>query len=130
MEQKVKEVLEKVKVTASIAAGAAGKAAEAAGRKAGEVVEITKLNLQIFDLNTEIEVLYKEIGKLVYNTHIGEEVLAEELDEKLALLDEKRAMIASIKEKVAERKTVNKCPNCGKDCDKDDSFCRTCGAQL
>ncbi|MDP4109068.1 MAG: zinc ribbon domain-containing protein [Bacillota bacterium] len=130
MEQKTKDIMEKIKATASIAAEAAGKAAEAAGKKAGEVMEITKLNLQIFDLNTEIEILYKEIGKMVYNTHAGQDVSAEELELKLNQLDEKREMAAAIKEKISERRTQNKCPNCGKECDKDDSFCRTCGAQL
>ena len=130
MDQKVKELFEKAKVTASMAAEAAGKAAQNVGKKTGEVVEVTKLNLKIFDLNTEIEVLYKALGRMVYDTHAGKEVNAEELDEKIAAIDEKKALIAEIKEKVAEKKTITKCPNCGRECDKNDSFCRTCGAQI
>ena len=65
MEQKIKELLEKVKITASTAAEVAGKAADAATKKAGEIAGVTKLNLQVFDLNTDIELLFKDIGKSV-----------------------------------------------------------------
>ena len=118
MDQKIKDLLEKVKVTATTAAEAAGKAADAASKKAGELANVTKLNLQIFDLNTDIELLFKEIGKSVYLTHTGAEI------------DEKYAKIAELKECIASRKTTCRCPNCGCECDKADSFCSACGTKL
>ena len=81
-------------------------------------------------MNTEIELLYKEIGKLVYATHNGEDVTAEEVDEKLSLIDEKLAQIKAMKEKMAEKKADVKCPVCGRNCDKDDVYCRFCGTRF
>jgi len=130
MDQNVKEIFEKVKATASIAYAAAGKAAEAAGKKAGEMVESTKLNLQVFDLNTEIEILYKEIGKLVYKTHIGDDVDAEEVDKQISAIDEKYAKINELRQKLAELKHTMQCPNCGKEVEKNDTYCKSCAYKL
>ena len=130
MDQKIKDLLEKVKVTATTAAEAAGKAADVASKKAGELANVTKLNLQIFDLNTDIELLFKEIGKSVYLTHTGAEIEAEEIDSKIVQIDEKYAKIAELTECIASRKTTCRCPNCGCECDKTDSFCSACGTKL
>lgn len=134
MDPKVRNLLEKVKVSATIIANKTGKvatkAADVAGKKATEVVEATKLNLQVFDLNTETEILYKEIGKMVYDTHVGLEINQEDVDNKIQLVDEKLAKIAELKSKLDAFKASNKCPSCGRECDKDDAFCSDCGAQL
>lgn len=127
MDAKVKEVLEKVKVTACAAGRAAENAANIASKKAGEALETTKLTLVNFDLNTDIEMLYREIGKLVYLTHEGEDIDPECITDKIALIDEKFAKIEANKRQIAYRKTVAACPDCGKECKKDDAFCSACG---
>ena len=123
-------VLPTFRATATTAAEAAGKAADVASKKAGELASITKLNLQIFDLNTDVELLFKEIGKSVYLTHTGAEIEAEEIDSKIAQIDEKYAKIAELKECIASRKTTCRCPNCGRECEKDDAYCSVCGTPL
>ena len=86
--------------------------------------------LQIFDLNTECEALYKEIGKLVYDLHRGAEVTNEEMDEKMAQVDAKQEKLAELREKLAELRSVTACPHCGKPCGRDDAFCSACGKEL
>lgn len=130
MDQKLMELLEKIKATAATAAEAAGKAADVASKKASELAGVTKLNLQVFDLNTDIELLFKDIGKAVYLTHTGAEIEAEEIDAKIALIDEKYAKIAELRECIASKKTTFCCSNCGRECDKGDAFCSSCGAAL
>lgn len=134
MDQKVRAMLEKVKVSAAILADKTGKAAtraaDAAGKKATEVVEATKINFQIFDLNTETEILYKEIGQMVYDIHLGLEVNQDEVENKIQLVDEKRRKIEELKESLEGYKSSCVCPSCGRECDKDDVFCANCGAQL
>lgn len=134
MDKKVNNFLEKVKVSAELFANCTGKAAtraaDAAGKTATSVMETTKLNLQIFDLNTELEILYKEIGKIVYDVHRGIDADQDDMQIKLELIDEKLEKIAAIKARLSEVKSDKKCPNCGRDCSKDDTFCSSCGAQL
>ena len=75
MDTKVQMMLEKARQFADKTSRAAVRAADTAGKKATEVAQATRVNLQIFDLNTESEVLYKEIGKIVYRLHLGEDAL-------------------------------------------------------
>lgn len=130
MDPKVKVLVEKAKLTASAAADAAGRAASSASKKAGSLMEVTKLNMKVFDLNTDIELLYKEIGKCVYLTHTGTEVDPEEISAKITEIDEKYAKIAELKNELAARKSTKTCPVCGKPCSKDDAFCSVCGTEL
>ena len=130
MEQNMKEILERVKAGAATAAVAVTCAADAATQKAVELADSTKLNLQLFDLNTEVEVLFKDLGKIVYLTHTGVEVEEAEVESKIAQIDEKYAAIAQVRAKLAAKKNCVKCPACGTDCDKGDAFCRQCGAAL
>lgn len=130
MDPKVQMMLEKAKVLADKTGKAAVRVADTAGKKASEMAQATRLNLQIFDLNTECEVLYKEIGKLVYDIHRGVEAPEDAMDEKLARLDENRAQVAELKARLADAKPTCVCPNCGRACSKDAAFCPACGAQL
>ena len=108
----------------------AAKAADAAGKTAASVLSATKLNLQIFDLNTEVEILYKEIGKMVHSEHLGKEEDPAVLQIKLQLIDEKLQKISELQEQLHAERSEVFCPNCGKQCKKDDAFCSHCGAQL
>ena len=130
MDTKVKEVLTKARIKACVAGRAAGRVANTATNKAGEAIDTTKLALANFDLNTDIEMLYRDIGKLVYLTHEGEEIDPECITDKIALIDEKFAKIQENKKLIVYRKTHTTCNQCGKECKKDDVFCSGCGFKL
>jgi len=130
MDDKVKELLYKIKQKASDAVDAASAAAKQVGQKTGETLETAKLNMKIFDLNTEIGAHYREIGKIVYETHQGKEARESALDELLKAIDDKYAEIESLKARLAEFKKSVACPVCKEDCAKTDKFCRKCGAKL
>ena len=82
MDMKMQAFLDKVKDMADKTGKVSRHAAGVAGKKANDLALATRINLQIFDLNTECEALYKEIGKLVYDLHRGAEVTNEEMDER------------------------------------------------
>lgn len=130
MDAKVQTFLDKVKVMADKTGRAVSRAADATGKKAGELASATRINLQIFDLNTECEVLYKEIGKMVYDLHKGEEVSNDEMDAKITAIDEKQDKIAALRAELAGMKSVVTCPQCGRQCSREDAFCSNCGGAL
>ena len=130
MDEKVKELLEKARLTAGLAADTAVKAAGVVTQKGGQIVEKTRRNFQVFDLNNEVELLMRDIGRMVYLTHTGAETDEGELEEKLAQIDEKYARIGEIKAELEAGKTTAVCPVCGKSCDKTDLYCRVCGEKL
>lgn len=129
-----KSFFEKAKVSAERIADYTDKAAaQAAGKvskKSSSAVQAAKLKMQMFDLNTEIEILYKEIGKMVYDVHTGQEGDQEALETKLSLLDEKLEKLTELKEKSHAVKEEVLCPVCGEKCGMQDAFCKKCGAQL
>lgn len=130
MDEKVKELLEKARLTAGLAADTAVKAAGVVTQKGGQIVEKTRRSFQVFDLNNEVELLMRDIGRMVYLTHTGAETDEGELEEKLAQIDEKYARIGEIKTELEAGKTTTVCPVCGKSCDKTDLYCRVCGEKL
>lgn len=132
MDEKIKNIISAVKTTAVAAGQAAGRAAEATGKKAEEVVEQTKLNLRIVNLESEINDVYREIGKLIYASRSEAGIEPSAIEEKIVLIDEKREEIEDTRAKLDFLKKTKKCPNpdCGKRCAKEDKFCASCGAVL
>jgi hypothetical protein len=124
MEERVKELLEKAKLTAGMAADGAVKAAGVVSQKGTQLVEKTKRSFQVFDLNNEVELLMREIGRMVYLTHTGAETDEAALEAKLAEIDEKYAQIAEIKAVQEAEKTTTVCPVCGKHLEVSEGYVR------
>ena len=130
MDDRVRELLERVRSTAVDLGEAAGTTARSAGKYAGQMVDIAKLNMKIFDLKSEIADLLKDVGQVVYDTHHGREAGEGALDALLAQLDEKNAAVDEVKERIAVLRNAKECPSCGNMCGRDDHFCKECGARL
>lgn len=134
MEQKVKDILEKAMASAEIIADKTGKAAVKAADKMRDhtngMVERTRLGIRQVDVQGSIELLYKEVGRMVYDAHTGIEIDREELDARLKLIDEKLELLQQLRAQAAEAKENSLCPVCGETCAKEDAFCKKCGAPL
>lgn len=130
MDERVKDLLERVRQTAEVVGEVAGTTARYAGKCAGNLVDLTKLNLQIFDLNSEVSELLKSAGQIVYQAHLGENTDDDALAAILSQLDVKNAQVMELKERVSTLKNVKPCPACGEPCGREDRFCKACGASL
>ena len=65
MEDRVKELMDRIRGTASAAADACADTARVAGRKAGQIVDVAKLNVQLFDLNGELNDVLRQLGQVM-----------------------------------------------------------------
>ena len=130
MDDKVKALLERVRGTANYAADAAADGARAAGKKAGQMVDVAKLNVQLFDLNGEYNDLLRQLGQVMYDTHRGQASDPEQVTALLNQADEKNAKIAELKGRISDLRQAQTCPDCGAPCGRGDKFCRACGRQL
>ena len=130
MDDKVKALLERVKGTPGYAADAAADGARAAGKRASQMVDVAKLNVQLFDLNGEYNDLLRQLGQVMYDTHRGEAPENDGVTRLLAQADEKAARIAELKNRIADLKQALTCPSCGEPCGRGDKFCRHCGGAL
>ncbi len=130
MDDKVKELMDRIRGTASVAADACADTARVAGRKAGQMVDVAKLNVQLFDLNGEFNDILRQLGQVMYRTHQGQAPENDPLPELLSQADETAGKIADVKARIADLRQAQTCPGCGAPCGKDDLFCRRCGAKL
>ena len=104
--------------------------ANAASKKTEEVVEASKLKLQIVSLNGEISKAYEELGRLIYDAAKKNESIGEEMDAAMAKIDELLEKVAELEGKENEIKKVRTCGNCGASCAADAAFCSRCGVIL
>ena len=123
MDEKVKELLERIR-------GTAGDTARAAGKKAGQMVDVAKLNVQLFDLNGEFNDILRQMGQVMYDAHRGQREEGDKVSELLERADGLSARISDLKERISALRQSRACPACGAVCGKEDQFCRRCGAGL
>lgn len=130
MDDKVKDLLDRIRGTASVAADAAADTARVAGKKAGQMVDVAKLNVQLFDLNGDYNEVMRQLGQVMYDTHKGQATEGEAVTQLLVKADELLEKIAEVKARIADLRQAQACPACGAPCGKGDKFCRTCGQAL
>lgn len=110
--------------------GKAKSAADATGKKAGEVVELSKCKLQAVQIGNDIQEQYKKLGSAVYSMTKAEydnpelvSAIVEEIDQLIEKLNETESKIASLKKNL-------KCPCCGENNPMSAKYCSHCGCNL
>lgn len=91
------ELQQMIREKAALAGEMAAKGASAASQKAAEVWNNSKKGVKVFELNTQVDMLYREIGRMAYQAHLEAEVDEELLEAAFASVDEKLAQIAELK---------------------------------
>ncbi|MEG1918066.1 MAG: zinc ribbon domain-containing protein, partial [Oscillospiraceae bacterium] len=130
MDEKLQELLNLVQKTAEDVANGAVSIAYLAGKKADKMVSLGKLKNRISACQTQVEEQLQEIGELVYGTHVGAPTDSDVLFSKLQTIDALKAEIASLNRELAALRGTGVCPICGAVVQKDDGFCKDCGAEI
>lgn len=130
MNENIGAFVDKIYATAATAGDMASKAFGDAGKKAGSVYNASKLKLKILNIKTDMEILYKEAGKLVWAEHCDEEIQSEKLQAILLALDDKKAELDELSEALEEVKGTKHCSFCGKANPKENAYCASCGAEF
>ena len=95
-------------------------AAQTVGKMAGQFVDMSKLRINMSELNGEITKRYQELGRFIYEAKKAGSADEAELADQIAGIDD---LYASMQNKVT-------CPACGKKMPTDSLFCSHCGAKL
>jgi NAD-dependent SIR2 family protein deacetylase len=106
-----------------------GEAAQAAAKKSGELVEITKLNVNISSEEDKIHKLYAQIGKSVFEKYTASGVVEDDLKEACEAIKVIDQNIKVLKNKIVEVKGTKQCISCGSEMDRAQLFCSKCGAK-
>lgn len=109
----------------------ASAAYDATAEKTGKIAKEAKLRMKINENKSDINDIYKEIGKKIYEKHIREEniEIKTELEEECTKIDVLSAEIETCLKTILELKEKRQCENCQAKIDLDNSFCPKCGAK-
>lgn len=106
-----------------------GEAAQAAAKKSGELVEVTKLNVNINSEEDKIQKLYTQIGKKIYEKYAGSGAAEKEIAEDCETIKVHEQNVRSLKNKILEVKNLKACTGCGTEMERGQIFCSKCGAR-
>ena len=97
--------------------------------KTGKLAKEAKLKLRMNDLKSQINDIYENIGKKVYEKHTREENIdiKKDLEEECTQIDVLSAEIEDILQECRNLKDKRQCQKCYKEIDKDAKFCPECG---
>lgn len=104
--------------------------ASTTGKKAGEVVEYSKLRLDKAALVGDIQKCYEKIGELTYNAYKTNSSNDEVIQIYLAEADTLFAKLSYVNTRIDEAKKLTRCPSCGKSNPQDAAYCSVCGSKL
>ena len=116
--------------TATQVGGSAADAAYGVGRRAGELLSVAKLNIQVMDRKGEVDAALRQVGEMIYATHTGTPTESEVLLAKLQEIDALRENIRQLEQEIARLQGGAVCPVCGAKAQRGDVFCRECGGKL
>ena len=97
--------------------------------KRGKIAKETKLKFKIGELKSQINDIYEEIGKKVYEKHVREEKVSikKDLEEQCTKIDVMSDEIDSLLKQCLELKDKRQCPKCFNEIEKTDKYCPHCG---
>ena len=109
------------------------KASEAYGataKKTGDLAKEAKLRMKINENKSDINELYTEIGKKVYEKYVSEETFnMRYVEEECSKIDILSSEIESCLTSILELKNRKQCPKCFAEIDANATFCPNCGAK-
>ena len=109
----------------------ASAAYDATAEKTGKLAKEAKLKMKINENKSDINDLYKEIGRKVYEKHVREEniEIKTELEEECTKIDVLSAEIETCLKSILELKDKKQCEKCHAEIDLNNNFCPKCGAK-
>ena len=103
--------------------------AETVDKTVSEQIESIKIKSKINALNDEIDDLYRRIGVKVYQS-AEQSILKSAFEAEIKGIEERFESIHQYLGRAAQIRGVVVCPDCGKECRTEDTFCSKCGKKL
>ena len=106
-------------------------AANKVAKKSGELVELSKIKLNIVSTKSSIDEQFKILGELVYKSQNDDSAnISEKIEDVIAKIDRLYEKLAELDEMSAQVSNKVVCPNCKKVNSADAEFCSRCGFDL
>lgn len=96
-------------------------------KKSNDILEISKLNLNIASEKSKVEEAYYEIGKSIYLKYSKNIYIDPEVVDICKSIRETEFRIAVMEDRISDLKNLCKCDNCGESLKENSNFCPNCG---
>lgn len=100
------------------------------GRRAGDVVEVSKLKLQVLSLTGDIDKVYEKLGLMVYEMAKAGAENQSLIDGCVAEVDALKAQLNEVNASLDALRNVRRCDSCGNAVELSAQFCPMCGSLL
>ena len=108
----------------------AKEAVNAVGKKAGQMVDISKLRLNAADLNNEISKRFEALGRVIYDSKKTENDSADLVNECITAIDELYEQLDAVNDQISALRSRVLCKKCGAENPAEACSCNMCGSKL
>ncbi|MBR0423478.1 MAG: zinc ribbon domain-containing protein [Clostridia bacterium] len=105
-------------------------AVDALGEKAGQFVDVSKLNIRVAELKSDLKNEFESLGKTVYNCEKNHIDAAQETNTFVSNIDNIYIQIEELKKQIAEMKNKVICKFCNSANENNAIYCGKCGKKL
>ena len=105
-------------------------AVDTVGKKAGQVIDVSKLSLAAADLKSEISRKCEILGRITYEAKTTDKNYDKTIDELVEKIKDLNSQLDSVNDVIANSKQKIKCPVCATYNAKGAIFCNKCGERL
>ncbi len=108
----------------------AKEAVDTLGEKAGQFVDVSKLNIKMAELKNDMKNEYETLGKAVYKAkkeNIDDDAT---VNYEVAQIDNLTLQIEELKKQIATMKNKVLCKSCGQPNEVGSCYCAKCGGEL
>ena len=100
------------------------------GKKAGQIVDISKLRISAAELNNEINKRFESLGRVVYDAKKTDNSAEELISECVTAIDDLYEQLDAVNEQISAIRNRTVCKVCGEENPQGASYCCKCGTKL
>ena len=101
-----------------------------AGKKTSDFIEVTRLKIEIAELEKDMNSILEGLGRLVYDAKKAGENIDALIDDCVIRLDECQAKIDELHRKIDTFRYSVRCKGCGSPNPDDAVYCKKCGVRI
>ncbi|HEX2985864.1 MAG TPA: zinc ribbon domain-containing protein [Caproiciproducens sp.] len=100
------------------------------GKKAGQIVDISKLRISAADLNNEISKRFETLGRTVYEAKKTDNDSSDLVSECITAIDDLYEQLDAVNEQLTVMRAKQICKGCGEENPESAIYCSKCGRKL
>lgn len=100
------------------------------GKKASQIVDVSKLRISAADLNSEISKRFEAVGRTVYEAKKTGNDTSDLIAESVTAIDDLYEQLDAVNDQLSAARAKLVCKNCGQENTQGSVYCSKCGQKL